>query len=124
MKKTNREGISLIVLVITIIVMLILVSAVILKLKDSNIPDNAKEVTFKSDVSGLKDELLAYVINAEAHGTEKDEINYSGEEIKNAITSINEKYIRILEVENGELKYVGENEYEKKWAEEVGLKTK
>ena len=35
MKKTNREGISLIVLVITIIVMLILVSAVILKLKDS-----------------------------------------------------------------------------------------
>lgn len=123
MKKTNREGISLIVLVITIIVMLILASAVILKLKDSNIPDNAKEVTFKSDVSGLKDELLAYVINAEAHGTEKDEINYSGEEIKNVITSINEKYIRILEVENGELKYVGENEYEKKWAEEIGVLT-
>lgn len=123
MKKTNREGISLIVLVITIIVMLILASAVILSLSNSGISDNAKEVTFKSDVSSLKDELFAYVSNVEAHGIANEDINLSGEDVKKAIPSINEKYIKILEVKEGKLKYVGSDDNEKAWSKEVGLST-
>lgn len=123
MKKTNRVGISLIVLIITIIVMLILASAIILKLRDSNIPNNAKEVTFKSDVSGMKDELFTYITNLEAHGGAKEDVNCSGDDMKTVITSINEKYINILEIEDGDLKYIGTDNNERTWAKEVGIKT-
>ncbi|MDD2628222.1 MAG: hypothetical protein PHD20_05010, partial [Clostridia bacterium] len=74
--KTNKgKGISLIVLVITIIVMIILAGAIILSLNSSNIIDRANEATTKSNISNAKQ--VAMLANAEYElmsDTEKEEI--------------------------------------------------
>lgn len=53
----NKKGISLIVLVITIIVMIILAGAIILSLSNGNIIENARIAKFKSNINTYKDEL-------------------------------------------------------------------
>ena len=52
--KKQRQGISLIVLVITIIIMIILAGAIILALNNSGIIGRATEATDKSDKATLK----------------------------------------------------------------------
>ena len=56
--KINKKGISLIVLVITIIVMIILATAIILSLDSSNIVDKAKEATAASDLANAKNVVI------------------------------------------------------------------
>lgn len=56
-----KKGISLIVLVITIIVMIIIAGAIIISLNSTNVINRANEAVTKSDVSTLNDKLvLAY----------------------------------------------------------------
>ncbi len=58
--KTNKkqeQGISLIVLVITIIVMIILAGAIILSLNNSSVIGRAEEAVIKSDVASLREKL-------------------------------------------------------------------
>ena len=52
--KTNKKGISLIVLAITIIVMIILASAIILSLSGKNMIGSAKEATTMNDLANAK----------------------------------------------------------------------
>ena len=54
---SEKQGISLIVLVITIIVIIILAVAVILSIANNNPIENAKEARFKSDVRTMQEEL-------------------------------------------------------------------
>ena len=57
-----KKGISLIVLVITIIVMIIIAGAIIISLNSSNVIARANEAVLKTDVATLNDKLtLAYV---------------------------------------------------------------
>ena len=57
-----KKGISLIVLVITIIVMIIIAGAIIISLNSSNVISKANEAVVKTDVGTLNDKLtLAYV---------------------------------------------------------------
>ena len=53
-KKTNKQGISLIVLVITIIVMIILAAAIVLTLNNSGIINRANEAVEKTDLAQIK----------------------------------------------------------------------
>lgn len=75
--KINKKGISLIVLVITIIVMIILATAIVLSLTSNNIVDNAKEATSASDIANAKQ--LVRVAEAEwkmePEGTLEEYIN-------------------------------------------------
>ena len=71
--KRYKKGISLIVLVITIIVMAILASAVIISLSNSNIIENANKQTFKSDMSSYKEAFELYVASVMAD--EKGDFN-------------------------------------------------
>ena len=78
--KTNKKGISLIVLVITIIVMIILAAAIVITLSNSGIINKANEAV---DATNLKQvQELAQVIWAEGYLDNKDE-----EEIKGEIVS-------------------------------------
>ena len=61
--KTNKRGISLIVLVITIIVIIILAAAVILTLNNNNPIENANEATFKNDKAELQSAVALFVAN-------------------------------------------------------------
>ena len=61
--KTNKRGISLIVLVITIIVIIILAAAVILTLNNNNPINNSKQATFDNDVSEITSAINIYIAN-------------------------------------------------------------
>ena len=61
--KTNKRGISLIVLVITIIVIIILAAAVILTLNNNNPIQNSKQATFDSDCDAIKSSMSLYIVN-------------------------------------------------------------
>ena len=58
-----KKGISLIVLIITIIIILILTGAVILSFTDSNPIETANEAVFKSDISNFKGSLVMHIAN-------------------------------------------------------------
>ena len=58
-----KKGISLIVLIITIIVMIILATVIILNLSQENISGRAVESVFKSDIASFNDELTLYISN-------------------------------------------------------------
>ena len=64
-RKTNKKGISLIVLVITIIVMIILAAAIILSLSSNGIIDRANEAVDKTDIAQVQ--TLASTIWADAY---------------------------------------------------------
>ena len=91
-----KKGISLIVLVITIIVMIIIAGAIIISLNSSNIIAKANTAVVKTDVGTLNDRLtLAYVdlradnptidtYETTASGTTKVTVN--GTEYDNLVT--------------------------------------
>ncbi|MDD3303806.1 MAG: hypothetical protein PHP54_02715 [Clostridia bacterium] len=124
--KTNKKGISLITLVITIIVVIILAAAVILTLNNNNPIENAKEATFKQDVSTVQDDLNMYVSNkyAKTNGNfDLTALNLSdttNPKITDELTSVsNSKLNGKVEVQNGKLVYTGTDETEKKWFGEI-----
>ena len=65
MKNKNKQGISLIVLVLTIIIMIILAAAVIITLNNSDIIERADEAVAKTDAAQLQQ--LASIAWAEAY---------------------------------------------------------
>lgn len=70
-----KKGISLIVLVITIIVMIIIAGAIIISLNSSNVIDQANKAVTASDLANAKNTcMLAYCeAAAENDGIAKDE---------------------------------------------------
>jgi len=81
----NKRGISLIVLVITIIVMIILASAIILSLRSSGIIGRANEAKTKSDIANAKEVIaLAYA------EWELDQANIGGTFSEYAMTKLQE----------------------------------
>lgn len=123
MKETKR-GISLIVLIITIVVMLILVSIIVMSFSKSNPISRASEVKFKSDVKGFREELLATHASKAYDNLsyKKENVNISLDnysEMKEYIEDISEKWCKKLYISKGELVYGGTDETEKKWFEDV-----
>ena len=59
--KLNKKGISLIVLVVTIAVVLVLVGAVILRMRDESITQRAMEVKLKNNITVIKEEWETYL---------------------------------------------------------------
>ena len=102
----NKKGISLIVLVITILVMIILAGVVIVSLQDSNPIDKAKEAVKATDLSTYKEELQMNILNAMVKNPDikKSNINESTwEEIKKYIPSMKLEHKGKFEIINGEL---------------------
>ena len=68
MKKKQKRGISLIVLVITIIVMIILAATIVLTLQNNNIIQKSNNAVDKYNSSALKDVLLNQKLESELGG--------------------------------------------------------
>ncbi|MEG0073351.1 MAG: hypothetical protein RR922_02080 [Clostridia bacterium] len=118
-----KKGMSLIVLVITVLVMIILAGVVVVSLSANNPIDKAKEARFKTDISNFKTEINTTMLS---HLTEdrllaKKDINASKAGMKEYIPSMGDEYYNKIEIINGELVFVGESEQEKKWGKALGL---
>ena len=135
MKKINKRGISLIVLIITILVVIILAAAVILTLSKNNPIESAQQAKVKSDVSGFKEELMISHANnlAEDKRYKRENVNILvedtnyNEKMKEYIPSITNQYLGKLYIKNGELTYVNSDsslydEQEYGWMKDLGIK--
>ena len=114
-------------LIVTIIVIIILAAAVILTVGKNNPVESAREATFKEDVRNFQDDLALsiskdYTKKAGQRDTKFNATTLS--EMQNYIPSFNKKYEGKFAIVNDELKYVGDEEKEVKWCNDLVVKTK
>lgn len=128
----NKRGISLIILIVTIVISLILLSIVIFNLNNDNVTTKATEVSFKANINTFKNELELYILNKRMELISKGErldpstLNINGQDLGNIIPSIkNTPYISMFEIANGNLVYTNTNDYSEQglkqteWAQSV-----
>ena len=115
MKKQN--GITLIALVISIIVMLILAGVTI----NAVIGDDG--IIAKTQVASIMSKFSSYKEELELNAVEEMEIYASSETIKNYIPSMSDKDIEKFVIMKRELLYIENNELEIKAAEACGIGT-
>ncbi|MNP14626.1 hypothetical protein D3C76_1069590 [compost metagenome] len=146
--KNKLEGISLIVLVITIVVMTILATAVVLSLKDQNVINDSYELGFKNDITTFKEQLDLYIKDKKVSSISEGEryseqklnadsisATYSGQNITNVSNILDiisqmkkSKYSNSgqkFKVQNGELVYVESkvtSSDEIKWLADLSVK--
>ena len=132
-KLTQKRGISLIVLIVTIIVIIILAAAVILTVEKNNPVESAREAAFKEDLRSFQDDLaLSISKDYTAQAGQRDNKFNADKYTKNGdddsvytyIPSFTKKYEDKFVIVNDELKYVGDNEKEVKWCNDLVVKTK
>jgi len=126
-----NKGISLIVLVITIIVIIILAGSVILSLSTNNPIDKSKEATFKTNVGEYNSELALtvsgkYILSPSFDPSTFDKGVWDGNgngagTIKEYITSITVADAKKFEIRDSKLLYVGSDETEKNWLAQIGI---
>ena len=120
MKKNTYEknGITLIALVITIVLLLILAGISISSLTNTGLFNKAKEAKFKTEVSSIKDDYEMYKIKQEIENSKN--INFGT--LKNLLNIENDYNTKLI-IENGELTYIKDEvtEVEIKWLEELGI---
>ncbi len=127
--KINR-GVSLIVLVITILVIIILAGAVILSLADNNPINSATEATFKSNLQGYKSELTLYLtseyvkeygdLDITTISSTKTTGTYDGgKTIQEIITSMSDSDASEYVIYKGKLVYIGTDVNKKIYAKEI-----
>ncbi len=122
----RRKGISLIVLVITILVMIILAGVVIVSLQKNNPIEKAKEARFKQDASSYVDELGISIASKLSNDSSLTKENINGNtvlEVKEYVPSLKKEHENIFKIQDGELVYAGVNKNEEIWAIEIGINT-
>ncbi len=119
MKKTNKRGISLIVLVITIIVMIILASAIILSLSNSGIIGRANEASFKTDVKSIQEELTIELADAILEDRADALEGVAAETVLDSAQKYPEKFV----ISNQKLMYIGEKVTadERAYLDQIGI---
>ncbi|MBR6689494.1 MAG: hypothetical protein IKL68_05710 [Clostridia bacterium] len=124
-----KKGISLIVLVITIIVMIILAASVVITLSNTDITNKADKSTFIYNLKNFVDEYNVYLAFYLAEGNKATDLNVESENMQSVIKSIpdNSIYKEKLAIISGELTYMvddrNKDDVERaKWACEAGVK--
>ena len=130
----NKKGISLIVLIITILVVLILTSVIVMSFDNNSPIGRANEAKFKSDLSTFRDELMATHTENSITNVDysKEDINVDAGNIGKMrvyIPDITEEYANKLLIKRGNLLYINDEtseyyyEEEKNWAKTVGIQS-
>ena len=100
----KRKGISLIVLVITILVMIILAGVVVVSLQKNNPIEKAKTAKDTSNLSALKEELELYKTNELMQGNkDANNISFTETEVKDILKNIPDNLKGKIVVSNGKL---------------------
>jgi len=102
----KKNGISLIVLVITIIVIIILAGSVILSLSQNNPILSAQEAAFKNDMDSLQNELNMSISSQYAQALGNFDLNSINGEVSTYIPSVT-KYDSTFDIVKGKLIYTG-----------------
>ncbi len=124
MKNNKQRGISLIVLVITIIVMITLAGVIMLSLNESGIIGKTEKAVFMNDLKAMETELSLYLSNQLLKDTnfDKNTLNKVGNEVLDIFPNMSKNYIGKVEIYNGKLIFSNGKNNENEWAEELGYK--
>ena len=130
--KENKNGITLIALVITIIVLLILVGVTITTLtEDNGLLGKTSESKFITEIQHYNEELKLAITEdyTNSMGNRQNKFNirrnsYNDENsfidaMKTKIPSFNNKYANKLEIKEDKLNYIGDDEQERTWLAQV-----
>ncbi|MEG0281546.1 MAG: hypothetical protein RR662_00015 [Clostridia bacterium] len=112
MKKRNmKAGMSLIVLVITILVMIILAGVVVVSLTKNNPIEKAKEASVRHNMGEYVADLNLTKVNLLASENKSDWDNsiIEGKDIQKYIPSMDAKSAKDFEITNGFISYIGDN---------------
>ncbi len=139
MNKNRNNGITLIALIITIIVLLILAGITVSMLTgDNGLLNKTSEAQFKSDLSSFKEQLEIFKTSKimENNSFSEDTLNASADEntlqyntkpaeetgnIEKIINNIDNKYKGKVEIIKGQLIYNTQSKQEIKWIQDLGL---
>lgn len=134
--KKNKIGVSLMILVITIVVMIIIASTILLTINGSGIIVNSSKAKLQNDIQAMQEELNVYISSKmlsdrnkykkEELYADKDSLEEMGEvvegkTIKDILSSTGSDYLDEIEIVNGEITYVGDNFKRLKWSNELLL---
>lgn len=112
--KTNKKGISLIVLIITVIVLGILAATVIMSISNTNIIEETNKTVFKSDMSNYKElytmYIADYMMQNDGQAPVIGNVVY-GDALFTTIfgDNVKEEYTSGLKIQDGRLVYETEN---------------
>ena len=123
----KNRGMSLIMLVITIIVMIVLAGTVVMGLVDNNPMDKANEAVFKASLGGYASEVemtsLQYLVKHAFMPSYTTTVNVydNKEKLKEFIPSLRGDWEDKLSIEKSKIVFTGKKELEQKWALEIGV---
>ena len=128
-RKFNNNGITLVSLVITIIIMLILAGVSLSMVTgDSSVLGQAKKTAFLQEIAGYKEELAISFLDDALHAKKKiDKSTITARDkdtLKLYIPSMKEEDFDDYMIIAGELYYVGDDEFEIEVCQEQGYITK
>ncbi len=124
MNMNDYNGISLIVLIITVIIMIILAGAILLSLNSSIIINKAQEANFKTNMNSYNQQLNMYVSDEylKTMVNNLEDLNAETyEEIQKIIKGITEEHAKKIRIIKGKLLYVGSDLKEIEWAKEANI---
>ena len=121
-----KRGVSLIVLVITIIVLAILATVIIVSLNNTGVISRSNEAVFRSNVNSYKTELSLYIADQfiadpTYTSTSLNASSSTNPSITTIIPSMTTEDSAKFEVSSGELVYVGNDADELGWAQDMGI---
>ena len=117
-----KKGVSLIVLVITIIVMVIIAGVVIISVEDNNPIINAHETRFKTDLATVKEDAERKMQELIISGRGEFDIktyNRTPEEMNVFVEKMPEDLKGFVIIENGEVKLT--SNFRRRYPEKVSL---
>ena len=102
----RNKGITLIALVVTVIVLIILSGVVITMLTgESGILTQVQNAKIVTEISQMKEEWNIKKTELEIEEINTEDINVSGEDVKNYIKSMPNNWVKKISIEKGELAY-------------------
>lgn len=121
MLNKGKSGKSLILLIIVICVMSVTI-VFVSRLFTSNGIDKAEEEAFKLNVYQYNLQIKTYKTQMEENGEySEEELNVCGVALKTVIPDIIETDMSKFKIEQGKLIYIGVDEKEKQWTQEVKI---
>ena len=109
----NKKGVSMIVLVITVIVILIISGTVILNLSDQKISESSKLASLQSDMQLMLDQYEVKY-NELLVKYKGDTSKFTTEDIEELQSTIPEEYQATYRATTGGIEYIGTDEEERK----------
>ncbi|MEG0522003.1 MAG: type II secretion system protein, partial [Clostridia bacterium] len=106
----KKYGMSLVVLVITILVMIILAGAVVINITKNNSIAKANDAAYQATVATYKEELNTYIVNQlyKNKKYKKEVLNATGKDMKKYISAMKKEHFTRFEIEKGILIEIGE----------------